>query len=318
VTAGPLSNPFEPTVRKDAADYNDPSPIEAEHVFLLMSKNFPPDAIGWVKRARWTGPQWVPWDRVDTDDKDKWAASRQPAKVKEFEDAIKAHDGRVAPSILVQEPKSNKAFIVDGHHRALARENLGQKVLAYLGNIDPNDRQAAEETHSKQIHSGSDPRNKQDTGNLLAKLEHYWYLRELGHPVPRKEVYKVLAGLRDAGRDEFLLDAEARGFGWTLGQLDSPFLRAWLCGEAGPANKAEDGKTSAEVLRQYWTHEGHPGPTQYALEEKIRWGEPGDWYRCVDELAKYIGDGAKGYCNLRHKEVLGYYPAQHAQMEEGK
>lgn len=76
---------------------------------------------------------------------------------------------------------------------------------------------------------------------------------------------------------------------------------------------------SAEILREYWTREGHPGPTQYALEEKIRWGEPDDWYRCHALLSKYIGDeGAKGYCNLRHHEVLGYWPAQHARMEESR
>ena len=83
----------------------------------------------------------------------------------------------------------------------------------------------------------------------------------------------------------------------------------------GVAKSAEHG--SAEVLREYWTHDGHPGPTQYALEQKIRWGQPDDWYRCVDELTPYIGgEGAKGYCNLRHHEVLGYWPAQHAQMEK--
>jgi len=151
-----------PDVRKGGpADFNDPNPVHGETVYLLMSKNFPPDAIGWVKAktTSWVGPVWVPWDRVDTDDKDKWAASHQPAKVKEFQDAIKAHAGHVAPSILVQEPGSQRAFIVDGHHRAVARENLGQKVLAYLGNVDPKDLPAARETHSKQIHSGSDPRN---------------------------------------------------------------------------------------------------------------------------------------------------------------
>ena len=82
-------------------------------------------------------------------------------------------------------------------------------------------------------------------------------------------------------------------------------------GELAELLKSE-GHGSAEVLRQYWTHEGHPGPTQYALEEKIKWGEPGDWYRCVNQLTPYIGgEGAKGYCNLRHHEVLGYWPAQH-------
>jgi 8-oxo-dGTP pyrophosphatase MutT (NUDIX family) len=147
-------------VTKGAADFNDPNPVEAEHVYLQLAKNFPPDAIAWVKHAKWIGPVWIPWDRIDTDSKDSWAASHQPGKVKEFQDAILAHAGHVAPSVLVQEPNSNRAFIVDGHHRAVARENLKQKVLAYVGNIDPKDRQAALETHAKQFHSGSDPENK--------------------------------------------------------------------------------------------------------------------------------------------------------------
>ena len=142
------------------SDFGDANPVDAEHVYLLMAKNFPAKSIEWVKRARWIGPIWVPWDRVDVDDKDKWAASHQPEKVKEFETAIKEHAGHVAPSILVQEPNRHRAFIVDGHHRALARENLGQKVLAYVGNIEGRDREAAEQTHSSQIHSGADPQNK--------------------------------------------------------------------------------------------------------------------------------------------------------------
>ena len=113
-----------------------------------------------MKRAHWTGPVNVPWDRIDCDDKDKWAASHQAAKVKEFESMIKAHDNHVAPSVIVQEPSGGKAFIVDGHHRALAHQNLKQDVLAYLGNISPEDRKAALETHTKQIHQGADPENK--------------------------------------------------------------------------------------------------------------------------------------------------------------
>ena len=86
-------------------------------------------------------------------------------------------------------------------------------------------------------------------------------------------------------------------------RADLPLVLAALQGGA-----AKSAKTSAEVLREYWTHEGHPGPTQYALEQKIRWGEKDDWYRCVDQLTPYIGDGAKGYCTLRHHEVLGVWP----------
>ena len=81
------------------------------------------------------------------------------------------------------------------------------------------------------------------------------------------------------------------------------------------------GQTSTEVLREYWTHEGHPGPTQYALEEKIKWGEPGDFMRAVRllmEHAHMTEEQAKGYANLMHHRALGYWPAQHAEMERGK
>lgn len=56
---------------------------------------------------------------------------------------------------------------------------------------------------------------------------------------------------------------------------------------------------NAENLRRYWT------VGKGAL--KIRWGTPGDWKRCVRHLSKYMGVRAKGYCQLRHKEVTGVY-----------
>ena len=142
------------------SDFSDANPVDPETVYLQLAANFPADSIAWVKRASWVGPIWVPWDRVDTDDRDEWAASKQPRKVREFTRQIQDHSGHVAPSVLVQEPGKQKAFIVDGHHRALAREQLGQRVLAYLGNINPKDREAAEQTHSFQFHSGSDPQNR--------------------------------------------------------------------------------------------------------------------------------------------------------------
>ena len=96
-------------------------------------------------------------------------------------------------------------------------------------------------------------------------------------------------------------------------------LHLALAALTGSAAKSAGTQTSAEILREYWRGEAHPGPTQFALERKIRWGEPDDWYRCHAELAPYLGEeGAKGYCNLRHHEVLGYWPAQHAQMERGE
>jgi hypothetical protein len=52
-------------------------------------------------------------------------------------------------------------------------------------------------------------------------------------------------------------------------------------------------------LRRYWT--------KGKGAAKIRWGTPGDWTRCVRQLSKYMGPRAKGYCQLRHKEVTGVY-----------
>jgi len=67
---------------------------------------------------------------------------------------------------------------------------------------------------------------------------------------------------------------------------------------------------NAEALRRYWT--------RGAGAAKIRWGQGGDWKRCVRQLTKYLGPRAKGYCQLRHKEVLGYYTSTHAKMERAK
>ena len=62
-----------------------------------------------------------------------------------------------------------------------------------------------------------------------------------------------------------------------------------------------------ERLHEYWVHgEG---------AAKIRWGEPGDFDRCVLHLGKFISD-PQGYCNLAHHAALGIYPATHAAMEK--
>ena len=95
-------------------------------------------------------------------------------------------------------------------------------------------------------------------------------------------------------------------------QLDKSDLvpENWKATEIVEAQTAAGGldrnRGNAERLRRYWTRgEG---------AAKIRWGQPGDWKRCVRQLAKYLGPRAKGYCQLRHKEALGYYTATHAKM----
>lgn len=66
------------------------------------------------------------------------------------------------------------------------------------------------------------------------------------------------------------------------------------------AGGVDRNRGGAEKLRRYWTR--GPGAA------KIQWGTHGDWDRCVAELSKYLGPRAKGYCNLRHKEMNGFYP----------
>jgi 8-oxo-dGTP pyrophosphatase MutT (NUDIX family) len=145
-------------VGKGADEVWDPNPVEARHVYNMMLPNFPPDVIAWVLKTRWIGPVQVPWDRIDDDDEKSWAASHQAGAVGRFRRRIESGDD-VHPSILVQRPDSERAIIVDGHHRALARRGLGKPVLAYVGFIRAGDVQAALETHASQIHSGPDLNN---------------------------------------------------------------------------------------------------------------------------------------------------------------
>ena len=68
----------------------------------------------------------------------------------------------------------------------------------------------------------------------------------------------------------------------------------------GKEGGADRNRGGADKLRRYWTvGEG---------AAKIRWGQEGDWTRCVEHLTKYLGARAKGYCALRHKEMDGFYP----------
>jgi hypothetical protein len=65
------------------------------------------------------------------------------------------------------------------------------------------------------------------------------------------------------------------------------------------AGGADRNRGNADALRRYWT--------KGKGAAKIRWNTPGDWTRCVRQLSKYMGPRAKGYCQLRHKEVTGVY-----------
>jgi hypothetical protein len=76
---------------------------------------------------------------------------------------------------------------------------------------------------------------------------------------------------------------------------------------------------NAQTLRDYWSGHGHAGPSHGVERDAIAWGTSGDFSRCVAQVSEHMSpEDAKGYCNLRHKDALGFYPAQHAEMERGK
>jgi hypothetical protein len=65
------------------------------------------------------------------------------------------------------------------------------------------------------------------------------------------------------------------------------------------------------ALREYWTHG--------AGAAKVRWGQPRDYYRCVEQLAKYVHNPyvVKGQCAELHRLALGIWPATHAKLLRG-
>ncbi|MFE1289637.1 2'-5' RNA ligase family protein [Streptomyces sp. NPDC058751] len=75
--------------------------------------------------------------------------------------------------------------------------------------------------------------------------------------------------------------------------------------EAKAADGLDRNRGNAENLRDWYAHgEG---------AARIGWGSPGDFDRCVALASKHMSpEDAHGYCNLRHHDALGIYPATHA------
>lgn len=71
--------------------------------------------------------------------------------------------------------------------------------------------------------------------------------------------------------------------------------------EAKANGGADQNRGNAEKLRHWYVYGGGAA--------KIRWGEDGDFMRCVKIAAKHMDpERAKGYCNLRHQDATGAAP----------
>lgn len=91
-------------------------------------------------------------------------------------------------------------------------------------------------------------------------------------------------------------------FTYHFGSLATSFVERGGLIEEKAAGGADRNRGNAEQLRRYWTHG--------AGAAKIRWGESGDFDRCVTELSPHLGARAKGYCNLRHQDAVGAPPGK--------
>ncbi|MGV8972199.1 MAG: zeta toxin family protein [Rhodoglobus sp.] len=91
-------------------------------------------------------------------------------------------------------------------------------------------------------------------------------------------------------------------FTYHYGSLATAFVERGGVMEQKAAGGADRNRGNAEQLRRYWTHG--------AGAAKIRWGESGDFDRCVTELTPHLGVRAKGYCNLRHQDAVGAPPGK--------
>lgn len=162
IRADHVCDHWEKRITKGAAPQPLPTgkQVDAGEVYDQLRDNFPESAIAFVKRTDWYKMR-VPTARVDRSSEDKWAASHEPARVREFADEIK--EGKHAnPPVAVLHPDSNKIVLADGHHRWKARAELHHqpKVKMLVGYVSREDWPAASQMHTRQRHQGADPRNK--------------------------------------------------------------------------------------------------------------------------------------------------------------
>ena len=179
----------------------DTSKSPGAQVYAQLLDDFPPEAIAWVKRAKWTGPEDVPLDAI-VFTPSKWQAGHEPAKVERFKRKIAARQAKgkpVKPVVLADRPDTAKGthlYVVDGHHRALAFRELGRPVLAYVGQVPAGDVKAAQETHSSQLPDadpGTDPYAESPESRKSARTPYVSTVHNpLGHEglwhTPSKEV----------------------------------------------------------------------------------------------------------------------------------
>jgi hypothetical protein len=112
-----------------------PSKRTADAVYDQLTEDYPKEALGWVHDIKWRGPINYPTGKIDFNDKHTWRAIHQEDEIKAWKSRIKAakrNGENVKPGILIERPDKT-AMIPDGHHRALAYQELGEPDFAFVG-----------------------------------------------------------------------------------------------------------------------------------------------------------------------------------------
>lgn len=117
-------------------------------VFEQMAQDYPPAAMAWMHHATWQGPVMVPLDHVEP--MMQWLDRSKPDHVGDFVERRQAGK-KLKPVLLVKTPGSSRLLLVDGHHRYLAEQQLGEPVRAWIGTVDA-DHGPWEDMHDYQLH----------------------------------------------------------------------------------------------------------------------------------------------------------------------
>ena len=152
-----------------------PAPRSSDLVAHQLARNFPPQATSWVHDAQWEGPHRVPLKDIDFSGRDSWQASHDPGAVKKMRKKMQRRDEKgedQKPAILVSRPGMPKQMIADGHHRALAEEELAARgedrggLYAWTGKV-PGDKGPWDTMHDHQGEPPEEFTGPQDDGDDL-------------------------------------------------------------------------------------------------------------------------------------------------------
>jgi hypothetical protein len=239
-----------------------------------LSHQYPPKLTAWVPRLTWHYD-----DGVKVKDMTGQPGSgKDPEIVNAIGLSIQA-GAPIDPLVLVEFP--DELAVANGNKRlAAAQEQDVKKLPAYVGTVAAADI----DTVRSDIKEMQDPQYQENVKKAaLAELATFRrYLRKGGDPV--KFVAK---------------------------SIDSDTHRCLMADLATMDREAALDKTRDRVTKQKGDPSGLIDWYNEGCDGAVSWGEPGDWYACVNVASDHMGDEqARGFCTERHLDVLGVAPGQ--------